>query len=149
MAILEFLANKFSPLDFPSITGYPNHVPPFHEWNTYLPRFKGNTYTRPYQHLKYFHECMERHNISLEDVQMKLFMYYLDENPRVWYKSIPHGNISSLKSFHLGFNHYCKRLYQPNSLFEYCCAHFNVSNIPEVNDPTRDVCETPCQEDIY
>jgi len=60
MAIPAFLANQFAPLDFTSIVGYPNHVPSFHEWNTYFPRFNGNTNRRPDQHLKDFHECMEQ-----------------------------------------------------------------------------------------
>lgn len=58
MVIPAFMANKFSPLDFSSIVFYPNHVPLFHEWDTYLPRFSGNTERRPEKHLKEFHECM-------------------------------------------------------------------------------------------
>ncbi len=149
MAIPEFLANKFAPLYFSSIVGYLNQVPSFHEWNTYLPRFSGDTDRRPDQHLEDFHECMEHEGIFLEDVQMKLFMYSLGKDARVWYKTIPHGNIYSLKCFHIAFNHYCKILYPPNSLFEHCSAHFRVENILEVNDPTKDVFETPLQEDIY
>lgn len=76
-------------------------------------------------------------------------MYSLDEDARVWYKTITCGNIYSLKTFHLRFNHYFKILYPPNALFEVCSSHFNVANIPKVNDPTRDACETPFQEDIY
>jgi len=47
MAITAFLVNKFSPLDFIAITGYPHHMPTFHEWNEYLPRFSGNEYEDP------------------------------------------------------------------------------------------------------
>lgn len=126
MVIPAFLANQFSPLHFSSITGYPNHVPLFHEWKTYLPQFTGNTYARPDQHLKDFHECMEQHGIIFEDMQMKIFMYSLEEEFRVCYRTIPHGSISCLKCFHIAFHHYCKRLYPPNSLFDYCCTHFNV-----------------------
>jgi len=60
MAIPAFFANKFSPLDFSSIVGYPKHVPSFHEWNTHLPRFSENTDRRSDQHLKNFHECTEK-----------------------------------------------------------------------------------------
>lgn len=59
MALLTFMANQFSQLDFYSIAGFPNHVPPFHEWNTYLAKFIKNSEKRPDQHLKEFHECME------------------------------------------------------------------------------------------
>ena len=149
MAIPAFLANQFSPLNFSSIAGYPNHVPSFHEWNTYLPRLSGNTDRRSDQHLKDFHECIEQHGIIFEDAQMKLFMYSLEEDFRVWYKTIPRGNISSLKCFHKAFYLYCKRSYPPNALFEDCCTHFNVENIPEGNDLAEDVCETPFQEDIH
>lgn len=66
MGIPTFLANKFSPLDFSSIAGYPNHVPSFHEWNTYLPRSSGNKDRTPNQHLKDFHECMEQQTFFLK-----------------------------------------------------------------------------------
>ena len=62
---------------------------------------------------------------------------------------MPCGNISSLKSSHIEFNLFCKRLYPPGSLFEYFCAHFNVENISKVNDPVENICGDPLQEDIY
>ena len=149
MAIPTFLANKFSPLDFSSITSYPNCVPFFCEWDTYLPKFSGNIERRLDHHLTDFNECMEQQGISLEYVQMKLFMYSLQEGARVWYKTLPSGSISSLISFHKYFNHYCKELYPPNALFEECCTPLNDEYIPEVNDPSEDVCESPFQENIH
>jgi len=89
MAIPTILANKFTPLDLSSIVGSPHHVPSFHEWDSYSPRFSGNIERRPDQHLKEFHECMEKQGIFFEDVQMKLFMYSLEEGARVWYKTLP------------------------------------------------------------
>ena len=91
---------------------------------------------------------MEQQGIFLEDVQMKLFMYSLEDGARFWYKTIPHGNISSLRCFHIAFNHYCKELYPLNALFEYYFTHFNDEYIPEVEDSTEDVCGTPLQENI-
>jgi len=85
MALHAFLAKKFAPLDFSFVAGYLHHVPSVHEWYTYLPRFSGNTDRRSDQHLKDFHECMEQQGIVFEDVKMKLFMYSLDEDARVWY----------------------------------------------------------------
>ena len=76
-------------------------------------------------------------------------MYSWDEDDIFWYKTTPHGSISSLKIFYITFNHYCKRLYPSDALFQYCCAHFNVENISKVNDPTEDICGAPLQEDIY
>ena len=75
-------------------------------------------------------------------------MYSLEKDFRVWYRTI-HGNISSLKCFRIEFHNYWKILYPLNSLFEDCCAHFNVENIFEVNDPTEDICGAPLQENIY
>ena len=92
---------------------------------------------------------MELQGIFLEDVQMKLFKYSLDEDVRVWYETIPHGIISSLRSFHIAFNHYCKRLYPLNALFEDCSVYFNYEDTPKVNDSTKDVCGAPLQENIY
>lgn len=83
MAIPAFLVNKFAPLYLSSIVGSPNHVPSFHELDSYFPRFSGSTKRRPNQHLEQFHECMKQQGIFLEDVQMKLFMYYLEGDARV------------------------------------------------------------------
>lgn len=83
------------------------------------------------QHLKNVHEGMEQLGIVFEYVKMKIFMYSLAEDARVWYRTIPHGSIYSLKKFHIAF----KILYPTSALFEDCCAHFNVENILEVNDP--------------
>lgn len=92
---------------------------------------------------------MEQQGILLEDVQMKLFKQYLEGDARVWYGIIPHGNISSLKCFHIEFYHYLKIFYPSNSLFEYCCIPLNDEDIPKVNDLAEDVCEGPSQEDIH
>jgi len=80
---------------------------------------------------------------------MKLFMHYLAKDARVWYKAMDHGSISSLKRFHMAFNHLFIRLYPSNILFEDCCTHFDVENISEVNDIAEDVCGAPLQQDIY
>jgi len=149
MAIPAFLANKFATLDFSSNVGYPNHVPLVHEWSIDFPRFTGNTNRRMNQHLKDFHEYMEQLGIVFEYVIMKLFMHSLAVDARVWYKTIPRGKISSIKNFHIKFNIFCKILYPSGALFEDCCAHFNVENISEVNDPAEDIYGAPLQEDIY
>lgn len=88
MAISTFLVNKFGPLYFTRIAGYPHYMPPFHEWNENLSRFSGNEYEDPVYHLQEFHECMEQQSIICEDGKMKLFMFSLDQEARVWYKSL-------------------------------------------------------------
>ena len=62
------LGQPIFPTRFSYIAGYPNHVPTFHVWNAYLPRFSGNKKRRPNQNLKDFYECLEQQGIYLEDV---------------------------------------------------------------------------------
>lgn len=76
-------------------------------------------------------------------------MYYLDMDVRVWYKSLPHGSISSLKRFHIAYNDFYKILYPPTSLFKYYCEYFNVENISKTNDVVEDICGDQLQENIY
>jgi len=45
MALPAFLTNRFAPLDFSSISGFPNHVSSYHEWNTYFARLSGKYWT--------------------------------------------------------------------------------------------------------
>lgn len=149
MAHLAFLANKVFPLYFSFIIGYPHHVPPFQEWSAYFPRFNGNANGSLNQHLKDFHECMKQHGIVHEDVKMKLFMYYLDMDAMVWYKTLHHGSISSLKSFHITYNYLKKILYPPSSLFKYHCEYFNVEIFCKTNDVVEDICGAQLQENIY
>jgi len=91
---------------------------------------------------------MEQRGIFLEDIQLKLLKYSLDEDARVWYKKIPRGSISSLKSFHIAFNHYCKGLYPLNALFEDCCIDFSDEDILEVDDLAEDVCGALIDQNI-
>jgi len=79
---------------------------------------------------------------------MKLFIYSLEGYVRLWYKTIPCGSISSLKSFHIAFNHFFKILCPSDALFEEFCGHFNVENIFKVNDFVEDVCWAQLQENI-
>jgi len=52
---------------------------------------------------------------------MKLFMFNLGGNTRLWYKSLLPSSISSLKEFHEAFHEYSKRMYSSEFLFEGCC----------------------------
>jgi hypothetical protein len=64
---------------------------------------------------------MDELNIHHEDVLMKLFMFSLERDARLWYKSLPHSSIPSLKYFHILFHLHCKRIYSAEILFEDCC----------------------------
>lgn len=118
MALLAFLVRKFDPFDFTGITGNPHDLPAFYEWNKYLPKFNRMEYEDPYQHLQEFHECMEQQGIIHEDVKMKLFLFSLDLEARLWFRYLPLSTISSLKDFHLVFNSSCITYYPHKFLFE-------------------------------
>jgi hypothetical protein len=60
-------------------------------------------------------------NIHHEDALMKMFMYSLEGDARVWYRSLPASNISSLREFHAAFNEQCKRYFPAELLLVDCC----------------------------
>jgi hypothetical protein len=86
-----------------------------------LPKFGEDEDDNPGQHLFEFHKLMEELNVHHEDVLMKLFMFSLEKDARLWYKSLPHSSIPSLKCFHTLFHQHCKRIYSAEILFEDCC----------------------------
>jgi hypothetical protein len=80
---------------------------------------------------------MDQNNIHHEDVLMKMFMYSLEGDARVWYISLPSSNISSLREFHATFNEYCKRYFPTNFILVYCCEqcksiYYSINQIQEV-----------------
>ena len=68
------LAQRFAPLDFSSVPGFPHPVPNMSEWGDFLPIFKERKEDNPAEHLLKFHECMELLNLQHEDVRMKMFV---------------------------------------------------------------------------
>jgi hypothetical protein len=112
---------RFSPLDFTNVFGFPNVVPDIKEWGDHLPSFREDKDDNPSQHLFEFHKLMHQLDIHHEDVLMKLFMFSLGGDARLWYKSLLPSSISSLKEFHAAFHKYCKRMYSSEFLFEDCC----------------------------
>jgi hypothetical protein len=115
------IAARFAPLDFTNVFGFPNVVPDIKEWGDHLPSFREDKDDNPAQHLFEFHKLMHQLDIHHEDVLMKLFMFSLGGDARLWYKSLLPSNISSLKEFHAAFHKYCKRMYSSEFLFEDCC----------------------------
>jgi hypothetical protein len=103
------LAQRFAPLNFSSVPGFPHPVPDMSEWGDFLPIFKENKEDNPAEHLLKFHECMDLLDLQHEDVRMKMFMYSLYGDARQWYFSLPPSSISSLKDFHRAFTEHCKR----------------------------------------
>ena len=84
-AMESILARRFSPFDFSIVPGFPNDVPTIYEWVDHLPRFKGDYYDHPAQHLIEFHQYMDQQNINHEDILMKMFMYSLEGEVIQWY----------------------------------------------------------------
>jgi hypothetical protein len=115
------IAARFSPLDFTNVYGFPNVVPDIKIWEDVLPKFGGYVDDNPAQHLFEFHKLMDELDVHHEDVLMKLFMFSLERDARLWYKSLPHSSIPSLKYFHTVFHQHCKRIYSAELLFEDCC----------------------------
>ena len=130
-AFASLLARRFAPLDFSSIPGFPHAVPDISEWGDFLPIFKEKEDDNPAEHLLKFHECMDLLDLQHEDVRMKMFMYSLYGDARVWYSSLPPSCISSLKDFHKAFNERCKKFFPDELLFDNCCQEFNLHNKAE------------------
>ena len=115
------IAARFAPLDFANVCGFPNTLPDIKVWGDILPKFGEDEDDNPGQHLFEFHKLMQELNVHHEDVLMKLFMFTLGKDARLWYKSLPHSSIPSLKCFHTLFHQHCKRMYSAEILFEDCC----------------------------
>lgn len=118
MALPTFLVHKFDPFVCNGIIGYPHDMLAFSVWNGYLPKFSMKEYEDPAQHLEGFYECMEKQGIIHEDVGMKLLLFSLDLEARIWFKSLPLSSILPLKYFHSVFNSSCRTYYPHKFLFE-------------------------------
>jgi hypothetical protein len=136
------IAARFSPLDFTNVYGFPNTVPDIKIWEDVLPKFGGYVDDNPAQHLFEFHKLMDELNVHHEDVLMKLFMFSLERDARLWYKSLPHSSIPSLKEFHTTFHHRYERYFSQEFLLEHCCeeyiSHDKVESSPA--SPFSDYC---------
>ena len=99
-AFAAILAQRFSPLNFSAIHGFPNLVPSTNEWQHRLLRFRGDEYEHPAKYLIGFHELMHLLDVFHEDFLMKIFLFSLDGDACKWFWSIPAGTISSLREFH-------------------------------------------------
>jgi hypothetical protein len=73
-----------------------------------LPRFRGEEWEVPAEHLLDFHDYIHRLQIVHEDVQIKLFGFSLEGIARDWYRSLPIASINSLADFHAAFHVFCK-----------------------------------------
>ena len=83
------LDQRFAPLNFSTVLGFPHPIPHISEWGDFLSVFIERKEENPTQHLVMFHQCMDQLDIHHEDVLMKMFMYSLEGDARGWYRSLP------------------------------------------------------------
>ena len=108
----KILAKKYAFCDFSSIAGFPNPIPTRDEWENSLPRFQGEEWEVPAEHLLDFHDYMHRLQVVHEDVQIRLFCFSLEGIASDWYWSLPRASVSSLAEFHVAFHLFCKTKFQ-------------------------------------
>jgi hypothetical protein len=123
----QILAKRYAFCDFSSIVGFPNQVPSRDEWENSLPRFHGEEWEVPAEHLLDFHEFIDRLEIVHEDVKIKLFKFSLEGIGLDWCRSLPNASINSLAEFHSAFHVFCKDHFSVDLLFPDCCHEFNLS----------------------
>ena len=66
------LAQRFSPLNFSDVPGFPNAVPIMDEWGDFLPQFREKKDDNLPAHLLRFHEVMYQLGINHKDVYVFL-----------------------------------------------------------------------------
>jgi hypothetical protein len=101
-------------------------VPSRDEWESSLPKFRGEEWEVPAEHLLDFHDFIHRLHIVHEDVQIKIFRYSLEGISHDWCRSLPIASIISLTGFHATFNSFCKEYFSAEHLLEECCDEFSL-----------------------
>jgi hypothetical protein len=91
-----------------------------------IPRFRGEEWEVPAEHLLDFHDFIHRLEIVHEDVQIKLFGFSLEGIAHDWYRSLPVASISSLADFHASFHLFCKEIFSVDLLYPECCHEFHL-----------------------
>jgi hypothetical protein len=122
----QIFAKRYAFCDFSKIVGFPNPVPSRDEWENNLPRFRGEEWEVPAEHLLDFHDYMHRLQVVHEDVQIRLFCFSLEGIACDWYRSLPITSINSLADFHAAFHVFCKGIFSDDFLFPECCHEFNL-----------------------
>jgi hypothetical protein len=122
----KILAQRYAFCDFSKIVGFPNPLPSRDEWESSLPKFRGEEWEVPAEHLLDFHDFIHQLHIVHEDVQINLFRYSLEGIAHDWCRSLPIASINSLTGFHAAFNSFCKDYFSAEYLYENCCDEFSL-----------------------
>ena len=146
----KIIGKRYAFCDFSNISSYPNPVPSRDEWENILPRFQGEEWEVPVEHLLYFHHFIHRLQVVHKDVHIKLFWYSLEGIARDWYQSLPISSISSLAYFHAPFHLFCKGIFSADLLYSKCYHEFNLLNKElNIHDEYVAVGDTSyCDQDI-
>ena len=122
----RILIKRYAFCNFSSIAGFPNQVPTRDEWEKSLPRFCGEEWEVPAEHLLDFHEFIDQLEIIHEDVKIKLFKCSLKGIALHWCWSLPDASISSLADFHAAFHVFCNGIFPADLLYPECCHEFSL-----------------------
>jgi hypothetical protein len=121
----NILAHRYAFYDFSNIFGFPNPKPSRDEWESRLPKFRGEEWEVPAEHLLYFHDFIHQLHIVHEDVHINIFRYSLEGISRDWCRSLPIASINSLTCFHAAFNSFCKEYISSGHIYENYCDEFS------------------------
>ena len=73
------LQQRFAPLNFSIVRGFPNTIPIMDEWGDFLPRFKEKEEDNLAHHVIKFHQYMDQLSIHHEDENVYVFVRWLCE----------------------------------------------------------------------
>jgi hypothetical protein len=62
----NILSQRYGFYDFSKIVGFPNPLPNRDEWESSLPKFQGEEWELPAEHLLYFHDFIHKLHIVLQ-----------------------------------------------------------------------------------
>jgi hypothetical protein len=149
----NILAQRYDFCNFSKIVGFPNIEPSRDEWESSLPKFRGEEWEVPIGHLMDFHDFIHQLHIMHEDVHINLFRYSLEGIARDWCRALSIASINSSTCSHAAFNLFCKEYFLVEYLYENCCDEFSLlhkyftSHENQICDEAFIVEESICHED--
>lgn len=83
------MTDRYAPLGFSQMHGYPHPFPRGNGWHKYLLRFHGYNGISIKQNLTAFDKFIDLFHTEYEDVLMKLSVMSLQGDSKRWYKDFP------------------------------------------------------------